>query len=153
MRGSGENGSSGCKSGDRTEVGPMARRCRVLIVEDNKEIQNLLRNALSLEGYEVTTTSISYRELDNATLSGYDIVIIDFSSTGDAGHAAAVRARALGAGVIVVGSDPVREDEGIAHAYIMKPVSVSGISELIRETLEQTKAECEPPPGHSSRIA
>jgi DNA-binding response OmpR family regulator len=61
-----------------------------IIVEDNKEIQNLLRNALSLEGYEVTTTSISYRELDNATLSGYDIVIIDFASTGDAGHAAAV---------------------------------------------------------------
>jgi CheY-like chemotaxis protein len=138
MRGSGEHGSSGCKSRDRTEVGPMARRCRVPIVEDDKEIRNLLRNALSLEGYEGTTTSITSRELDNATLSSYDIVIIDFASTGDAGHAAHR-------------SHPQRG--GVGHAYVMKPVSVSGISELIRETLDQTRAECEPPPGRSSRLA
>jgi DNA-binding response OmpR family regulator len=84
----------------------MARRCRVLIIEDDNDVQKLLQNALSLEGYEVTTTRITSSELDHATLSNYDIVIIDVVSTGSAGHAAAVRARALGAGVIVVGSDP-----------------------------------------------
>lgn len=133
----------------------MARRCRVLIIEDDNEIQNLLRNALSLEGYEVTTSGITSGELDSAALSGYDIVIIDLASTASAGRAAAaaMRARALGAGVIVVGSDPIREGEGIGHAYIMKPVSLSDISELIRETLEQTRAECDAPPGPSSRVA
>jgi DNA-binding response OmpR family regulator len=133
--------------------GRMGRRCRVLIIEDDNEIQNLLRNALSLEGYEVTTTRITSGELDSAVLSGYDIVIIDLASTASAGRAAAMRARALGAGVIVVGSDPIREGEGIGHAYIMKPLSLSGISELIRETLEQTRAECDAPPGPSSRVA
>jgi DNA-binding response OmpR family regulator len=92
----------------------MARRCRVLIIEDDNEIQNLLRNALSLEGYEVTTTGITSGELDSAVLSGYDIVIIDLASTAGAGRAAAMRARALGAGVIVVGSDPIRGGRGLA---------------------------------------
>jgi two-component system, OmpR family, copper resistance phosphate regulon response regulator CusR len=131
----------------------MARRCRVLIVEDEGEIQSLLRNALSLEGYEVTTTSTSASELHKATLTDYDIVIIDVAATGSAGHAAAARARAVGIGVIVVGSDPVHPGESIGHAYMLKPLSLSAMSELIRETLERTKAACETPLGSSLRVS
>jgi DNA-binding response OmpR family regulator len=131
----------------------MARRCRVLIVEDDGEIQGLLRNALSLEGYEVTTANTTASELHKATLADYDIVIIDVAATGNAGHAAAAQARALGIGVIVVGSDPVQPGESIGHAYILKPLSLSAISELIGETLERTKAECEMPSGSSSRVS
>ena len=131
----------------------MARRCRVLVVEDKGEIQSLLRNALSLEGYEVTTTSTTASELHKAILTDYDIVVIDVAATGDAGHAAAARARALGIGVIVVGSDPVDAGESIGHAHILKPFSLSAMSELIRETLERTKAECERPSGPSSRVS
>lgn len=131
----------------------MARQCRVLIVEDEEEIQGLLRNALSLEGYDVTTTGTTPGELHNRTLTDYDILIIDFASTGNAGLTAAVRARALGIGVIVVGSDAVHPGDSVGHAHLMKPLSLSALSELIRETLERTKAECKRPLGPSSRVS
>ena len=125
----------------------------MLIVENDDEIQSVLHNALSLEGYEVTTTSTTASAIHKKTLTDYDIVIVDFASTGDAGYATAVSARALGIGVILVGSDPVQRLEGVGHAHIMKPVSLSAISELVREVLEQTKADCNSPLGTPSRVA
>jgi DNA-binding NtrC family response regulator len=132
----------------------MAKRCRVLIVEDNKELQSLLQNALSLEGYDVSITGTTPIALHQINLRDYDIVILGLTSSGGAdGYAAALRAKAPGIGVILVSGDPLQDRKSAAHAVLMKPFRVTAMSELIRETLEQTKADCEAPQGPPRRIA
>jgi DNA-binding NtrC family response regulator len=131
----------------------MTRRCRLLIVEDNNELESLLRHALSLEGYEVSIVGTTSTALDQINLTGYDIVIVDVTSASGA-DAVALQAKAQGIGVILVSGNPVHmEDmESACHAFLMKPFRLSAISELVLQTLEQTKAECERPPRSSMQV-
>jgi DNA-binding response OmpR family regulator len=54
-------------------------RGRVLAIDDQPEIQELIREALTLEGYEVETSGDPVESLEWMRRRDYDLVVLDFN--------------------------------------------------------------------------
>ena len=124
----------------------MARICKVLVVEDNRDIQDLLETVFADEGYHFTCVSDGagmrrVLAMDEAV----DIVIIDVVLPGgEDGLALASVAHAHGCGVILVtGShDQFARIEESGHCYALKPFSLRSLLALVDEVLKETQARC-----------
>jgi DNA-binding response OmpR family regulator len=128
-------------------VAEMKKICKVLIVEDDKDIQDLVTDTLSGEGYHFTVAGTG-AEMRMALASdpGIDIVVVDLHLPGGVnGLILAQEAAAQGLPVIVVSGDHSRieEIEKSGHRHIMKPYRLSSFLQIIDETLKATKANCE----------
>jgi two-component system, cell cycle response regulator len=55
------------------------KKCKLLVVDDDKRIQQLFSSALSLEGYEVSTAATGREGLRIATETPVDIVLLDIN--------------------------------------------------------------------------
>jgi DNA-binding NtrC family response regulator len=58
---------------------------RVLVVDDEEQIRELLREHLSLEGYECRTCPRGDEALTAMTQEGFDVVVSDFRMPGISG--------------------------------------------------------------------
>jgi two-component system phosphate regulon response regulator PhoB len=123
------------------------KTCKVLIVEDDKDIQDVLSETFSGEGYYFTLARTG-AEMRAALASdpAIDIVIIDVVLP-DAFHGIrlAEEVAAQGLPLILTSGDHTRaaEMEQSGHCYILKPYRLAELLELIEATLEATKASCE----------
>jgi DNA-binding NtrC family response regulator len=125
----------------------MKKICKVLIVEDDSDIQELLSETFSAEGYHFSLTGTGYET--RAALASdpdIDIAIIDVVLRGGVnGFTLAQEVAARGLPVILTSGDHARieEMEKSGHCHIMKPYRLSALLEIIDNTLKATKAKCE----------
>lgn len=125
----------------------MSKICKVLLVEDEREIQNLLEELFASEGYRFTIVgdgpSMRQALIDDPAI---DIVIIDVLVPGGIdGLTLADEAQARGLPVILVTGDRTRIDELDARGcrYMIKPFTLTAFIELIETTLRETQVSCE----------
>ena len=92
----------------------MKKICKVLIVEDNSDIQEVLSETFSSEGYHFTMAGTG-AEMRAALASdpGIDIAVIDIRLPGsDDGFVLAQEAATRGLPVILTSGDHTRVDDG-----------------------------------------
>jgi DNA-binding response OmpR family regulator len=123
----------------------MARICKVLVVENDNDVRNLLANVFEHEGYCFATveTGREMREaLDN---DDHDIVVIDVTQPGpDDGFALARMARELGCGVVLITGDHSHRPrlQGSGEHYLLKPFRVQQLTEIAEKVLAEIAARC-----------
>jgi DNA-binding NtrC family response regulator len=125
----------------------MKKICKVLIVEDDSGIQELLSETFADEGYRFVIAGTG-DEMRRALTGDHaiDIVVIDLHLPGGVdGLTLAQEVGTLGLPVILVTGDHGRLDEiaKSGHRHIMKPYRLAAFLALIAETLTATKANCE----------
>jgi two-component system OmpR family response regulator len=124
----------------------MATICKVLVVEDNADIRQLLGDLFSYEGYRFACVGSADAFREEMAKGDVDVAIIDFVIPGrDNGLALAKSAADQGCGVILVTGHhdhfTLVEDGG--YRYLYKPFAIKSLLELIDETLRETRRKCE----------
>lgn len=117
----------------------MARPQTVLIVEDDQALRQLLRNALSLAGYDVQEARGGFEALRLLDSAPPDLVILDLALPGIDGYtvrhelAAHVHTRHIPI-VIVTGSTDDLESLKV-NCLLRKPVTPSAVVEAVSKCL------------------
>jgi two-component system, OmpR family, response regulator len=120
--------------------------CRVLVVEDRKDIQEVLESVFLSEGYRfsvVPNGEEMRRVLDQGDV---DIVVIDVVLPGaDMGLALADEVAGQGYGVVVVSGHPQHFETASAsgHCFLQKPFRVQALLEACERTLRRARKDCE----------
>jgi two-component system, OmpR family, response regulator len=119
--------------------------CKVLIVEDNADIQQLLGNVFSYEGYEFAIAGDGRVMRHILAAENIDVVIVDVALPGgETGFTLAKHALDQGCGVILVtGHGQYFEAvEKSGHRYLLKPFRMRSLLELVDEVLKEVRARC-----------
>lgn len=125
----------------------MTKICKMLLVEDQQEIQDLCRELFASEGYRfiiVGDGPAMRRAL--ADDNEIDIVIIDVLLPGGVdGMTLADEVAARGLPTILVTGDHRHFDRLAAsgHRYLLKPFTLAAFVALIDTALRETKANCQ----------
>ena len=124
------------------------KRERVLVIEDESDILELLRFNLKKEGYDVDTATDGERGVDHARSKAYDVVLLDLMLPGIDGLEVCRRLRAdprtESLPVIMVTSKGEESDIlvglGIgADDYVTKPFSIKELLARIKVVLRRSK--------------
>lgn len=123
----------------------MSRVCKVLIVENDDFVREVLGEVFDEEGFLFTTVKDGQEMKEKLDEDDYDIAVIDIGLPGDKnGFALADTARAQGCGVILVTGDhrhsPRLEESG--HSYLLKPFRMSELMTVIERVLAIASIEC-----------
>jgi two-component system, OmpR family, response regulator len=117
----------------------MTEICRILIVEDNAGIRELLHTLFDDEGYDITLAADG-RQMRGAVATGsFDLALIDITLPGrDDGFELAAAARDAGMAVILVTGDSrhYQAIEASGHPFLLKPFRVERLLALVTEVLE-----------------
>lgn len=117
---------------------------RVLVVDDEKMIRNLLKMSLQRMGYEVTTAADGAEGIQRFNEGGFDLVILDILMPGIDGFGVCVELRKMSDVPIVMltalnrPDDVVRGLELGADNYITKPFTFKEVEARIRAILRRT---------------
>jgi two-component system OmpR family response regulator len=120
--------------------------CRVLIVEDRPEIQELLSEVFADQGYRFSVVTNGAQMRQALATSEVDVAVIDVVLPGaEDGIALAKEAAAEGVGVILVtGShDHFETVEKSGHRYLFKPFRIHSLLSLADELLRESKVRCQ----------
>jgi two-component system copper resistance phosphate regulon response regulator CusR len=117
---------------------------RLLIVEDEHEIQSFLQQSLSQAGYTVDTASDGKTAANLAAVSQYDILIIDLGLPDQDGISLIMRLRQMGvqAPVLILSArrsvdDRVRGLEQGGDDYLTKPFALAELLARLRNLLKR----------------
>lgn len=124
----------------------MVRRCRVLVIEDNEAVSDLLDDVIALEGYEVELVRPPLDDTNEIDFTGYDVAIIDlWLPHGHDAFALAQKATAAGTAVILVSGNQALYERASAtgYAFLRKPFRIASLVQLIHQMLERTGVDCE----------
>lgn len=119
----------------------MGRLCKILVVEDNDGVRDLLQGVFDGEGYEIAV--VSGGEEMRTALAGesFDVAVIDVTLPGgDDGFGLAELAREEGCGVILVTGD-IRHFDRLrdsGHPYLLKPFRVERVLELVAQLIRES---------------
>ncbi len=125
----------------------MPKICKLLLVEDSREIQDLLRELFASEGYRfiiVDDGAEMRRTLDADP--AVDAVIIDILLPGGVdGVALADEVAARGLPAILVTGDHTQHERLLesGHRHLLKPFGLASFIALIEDVLRETKTRCE----------
>ncbi len=124
---------------------------RILVVEDEKSMRDLLALMLRKEGYEVETadSAVAARDL-MATASEFNLIISDISMPGMTGLELLRHCRRICPETAVVlmtayGSKEIAIEalnEGASY-YVEKPFDIDEMQTVVRKTLENRRIACE----------
>jgi two-component system, OmpR family, response regulator len=123
----------------------MPRICKVLIVENDDDVRNLLGNVFDHEGYrfaQVKTGAETRQALDE---DDYDIAVIDITLPGsEDGFTLAQVARDQGCGVILITGDHRHRERlhGGGQHYLVKPFRTLQLLEMADKVLAESAAQC-----------
>src|SRR5580693_7147423 len=130
---------------------------RLLVVDDEATILELLSGSLRLAGFEVVTAASGAEAVRAAGLSRPDLVLLDVMMPDGDGFEALCRMRSGGAEVPVIFltardqvSDRVRGFAVGGDDYVTKPFSLEELLGRIRAVLKRTRADA---PGSRLRVA
>ena len=127
------------RPGSATQASPLAR---VLVVDDERDMLEILRDFLGDEGYEVTVASSGEQALAEFARAGADLVITDLRMPGIDGLQTLVRVKQLDPQVPVIvvtgyaSHDTARRcSEAGAFACVQKPVDLDDLLALVSKAL------------------
>jgi two-component system, OmpR family, response regulator Irr len=111
---------------------------KILVVEDNLVISELLSDFLMEEGYEVTTRSNGKTALSELASNNYDVMLLDMGLPDMTGNdvLAQLMSQANPTPVIVVSANAnqLRYRERV-QAVVHKPFNLVGLLEVIQQVL------------------
>ena len=123
---------------------------RVLVVDDEKVIREILADFLSLEGFEVRTADDGQSALKELEGNAYDLVISDLKMPGMGGlellnelnraHPGIVTIIMTGFGTVETAIDAMRHG---AYDYVMKPFRIEEVVHIIQRGLEKKRLTAE----------
>jgi DNA-binding response OmpR family regulator len=125
------------------------KRERILVIEDEADIVDLLRFNLKKEGYEVDTAADGERGIDLARSKAYDLVLLDLMLPGIDGLEVCRRlrseARTEHVPVIMVTSKSEETDVLVglslgADDYVSKPFSIKELLARVKVVLRRSRA-------------
>lgn len=119
----------------------MAQNRRILVVEDNDGIRELLRDLFDEEGYEILVVDGGEQMRAALAAGRFDVAVIDVTLPGaENGFALAEVARSAGCGVILVTGDGRHFDdiERSGHRYLLKPFRIDRLLALVDEVFKQS---------------
>ena len=123
----------------------MPRICKVLIVENDDDVRNLLADVVDREGYDFAQVKTGAEMRQALDEDDYDIAVIDITLPGsEDGFALAQIAREQGCGVILMTGDRrhlERLQEGGQH-HLVKPFRMRQLLELADKVLAEAAAQC-----------
>lgn len=117
---------------------------RVLVVDDDVDIGELIELRLSQDGYDVVVVKDPHEALTVASARGYDLAVLDWTMPQMDGGELCARLREhpglRDAPILVVTAhaDPDMRDRAVAagaSAYLAKPFTLTQLSRLVRELL------------------
>ena len=123
----------------------MARICKVLIVENDDDVRDLLGDIFHEEGFRFSTVKTGAEMREALDDDDYDVVIIDVTQPGhEDGFALAKIAREQGRGAILVTGDHrhLERLETDGQYYLLKPFRVQQLVEIVDKILAETAAQC-----------
>ena len=123
----------------------MPRTCRVLVVEDNEGIQELLGDLFSHEGFRFTVVTDGKSMRSALDEGDVDVIVLDVVLPGgEDGFALADHASGRGFPVILVtGShEHFHRLENCGHPYLMKPFYVGSLLKHVQRALRRNRAKC-----------
>jgi DNA-binding NtrC family response regulator len=124
----------------------MARRCRVLVIEDNEQVSALLDDVISLEGYEVELIRPPLDDTDDIQFEDFDVAVIDlWLPRGHDAFEIAERAAAAATGVILVSGNKELYERASQSGFpfLQKPFRLASLIRLIHQILERAGVDCE----------
>ncbi|MDO5377775.1 MAG: response regulator transcription factor [Clostridia bacterium] len=120
---------------------------RLLIVEDDQALREILRRRLERDGYAVDACRDGIEGLDFALSAPYDGIVLDIMLPGMDGISilTALRARGFSGGVLLLTArdaieDRVRGLDAGADDYVVKPFSLDELSARLRALLRKGAA-------------
>jgi DNA-binding response OmpR family regulator len=123
----------------------MARICKVLIVENDHYIQQLLAEVFDEEGFLFSTVETGPEMEDKLDEDDFDIVMIDITQPGDKdGFALAEIAHQQGCGVILTTGDHRHSErlEQSGRFYLLKPFRMNDLMTVVDQILTMASIEC-----------
>ena len=123
----------------------MARICKVLIVENDDRVRDLLGDVVEDEGYCFATVKTGHEMRGALDEDDYDIVVIDVTQPPpEDGFALARVAREQGCGVILMTGDHAHLErlQGSGEHYLLKPFKVGQLTALADKILTEIAAQC-----------
>lgn len=124
----------------------MSKVCRVLVVEDDPDVQQVFDMALELEGYKFAIVRDGPSMRRALAAEAFDIALIDVMLPGrERGLELARHAAERGCGVILVTGhhDHYELVEKSGHRFLLKPFRMDALLALIEAVLRETRAQCE----------
>jgi len=135
----------------RPAGGPQAQNARILVVDDEPAITDLLSTALRYMGYQVTTAETGFGALDAATTTNPDLVVLDVMLPDLDGFEVCRRLREGHdfVPVIFLSARDAEDDRvtGFVRGgddYVTKPFSLEELTLRIRALLRRTRGADEP---------
>jgi len=121
-------------------------KARILVIDDEASVRDILRDFLSLEGYEVAMSDSAQAGIEALQQRNFDIVLTDLEMPGGSGIEVlrAIRERKRGpAAILMTGYGTVESaiaamKEG-AYDYILKPFQIEELTQLIGKALDHRR--------------
>jgi DNA-binding NtrC family response regulator len=120
-----------------------ANHARILVVDDDQPVREVLREILLGEGYTVDCAGGGDEALEKANEQGYDLVITDVRMDGMDGLELLRELNALSPApqVIIITAWPSMDDvlesvRGRAANYLVKPFEIRQVCDIVAQTLE-----------------
>lgn len=123
---------------------------KILLVDDEKNISNVLKAYLQQEGFHVTTAVNGLVALTLFKENSFDLVLLDLMLPGLSGEEICREIRKISATPIIMLTAKVEEDERIhgltlgADDYISKPFSPREVVARVKAVLRRTSTETTP---------
>jgi DNA-binding NtrC family response regulator len=120
--------------------------CRVLVVEDSREIQELLESVFVTEGYHFSVVSNGAEMRSEIAKGDVDVVVIDVVLPGaDTGFALANEVAARGCAVVLVSGHPSHFATATTSGYsfLQKPFRIQALLAVVDEALHRARRDCE----------
>ena len=109
---------------------------RVLLVEDDRQVGDLLRIALMAAGYAVEWVTTAETARRHVETTPYDVVVADWRLDGEDGMAVVGQAADLGIKTIVISGYLFQlSDADDRHEYLMKPMRPNELIDVIERLL------------------
>jgi two-component system nitrogen regulation response regulator NtrX len=136
-----------------------SRGTRILVVDDEPDVREMIATLLAEDGYAVTTACDGETALRAIAATHFDVATMDLRMPGMSGRELLVAARALdpALAVIIVSGYATPEEAGLCRArgavgVVLKPFDVSTLLDLIARTLAaRPRVDGSAPEERSSR--
>jgi two-component system, OmpR family, copper resistance phosphate regulon response regulator CusR len=110
----------------------MARTCRILVVEDQAQVAELIADALS-DSYQVACAQNVEAAVEQLLSGDVDLVLLDCVLPGGSMWQVMLEADRIGVPVVLMTGDPgqIAEVAGGPRPYILKPFSIAELLDVV----------------------